>query len=125
MAMQSMAPERSASISAVRSSCDRSGGFILKLASSERTASSVRQRWCGVTSLVIWTPAAFASSIAVTDSLAETCWMWIRPSSYAAMAASRAMAVDSETDGRPASPSSAETAPSCITPVPDRERSSS
>ena len=48
------------SISAARSSALRSGGFIFTFASSERTASSVRQRWCGVTSPVARTPAACA-----------------------------------------------------------------
>ena len=53
VAMKSIAPLRSASISAWRSSSARSGGFILKFASSERTASSVSVRWCGETSAVI------------------------------------------------------------------------
>ena len=34
--------------SAARSSSVRSGGFIFRFGSSVRTASSVRQRWCGV-----------------------------------------------------------------------------
>ena len=78
VAMQSIVPLRSASISAWRSLSVRSGGFILKLASSERTASSVRQRWCGVTSQVTFTHAALAASIASTDSRADRCWMWMR-----------------------------------------------
>src|ERR687885_162901 len=41
------------------------------------------------------------------------------------MAASRAIAVDSEIDGIPARPSSAETSPSCMTPLPDSDGSSS
>jgi hypothetical protein len=41
------------------------------------------------------------------------------------MAASRAIVVDSETEGIPLRPSSAETAPSCIAPSPDSDGSSS
>ena len=58
VAMQSIAPDRRPSISASRSRWARSGGFILNRGSRERTASSVSVRWCGVTSAVIWTPAA-------------------------------------------------------------------
>jgi hypothetical protein len=45
VAMQSIAPERSASISAWRSDSARSGGFIFMFVSSVRTASSVSRRW--------------------------------------------------------------------------------
>ena len=41
--------------------------------SSVRTASSVRQRWCGVTSPVARTPAACARRRCSTDSRAERC----------------------------------------------------
>ena len=52
MAMQSIAPDRSASISVLRSESERSGGFIFMFVSSVRTASSVSSRWCGVASQV-------------------------------------------------------------------------
>ena len=51
--------------------------------------------------------------------------MWMRPSSKPAIAASRAIIVDSEMLGMPARPSRAETSPSCITPRPDSDGSSS
>ena len=44
VAMQSMTPLRSPSMSAWRSTCVRSGGFIFMRVSRLRTASSVRQR---------------------------------------------------------------------------------
>src|SRR5204862_336504 len=79
VATQSIVPERSASISTWRSLSVRSGGFILKrLASSDWTASSVRQRWWGVTSQVTFTHAAFACSTAKTDSRAGRCCRWRR-----------------------------------------------
>ena len=82
VAMQSIVPSRSPSISAWRSASERSGGFILKrIGSRLRTSSSVRQRWCGVASQLIRTPAALAARTASTDSAAERCWTWIRPSS--------------------------------------------
>ena len=52
VAIAAIVPSRSASISAARSSSVRSGGFIFMFGSSVRTASSVRQRWCGVASAV-------------------------------------------------------------------------
>ena len=82
VAMQSIVPSRRPSISARRSSSSRSGGFIFRRVSSRsRTASCVSVRWCGEASAVIRTPRAFASATAATDSRAERCWMWIRPSS--------------------------------------------
>ena len=82
VAMHSMVPSRSASISAWRSASQRSGGFILKRRGSRlRTSSSVRQRWCGLASALICTPAALAARTASTDSAAERCWTWIRASS--------------------------------------------
>ena len=81
MAMQSIRPERTASISARRSASERSGGFIFMFVSSVRTASSVSSRWCGVASQVTWQPAAFARSSASSVSRADTCCTWIRPSS--------------------------------------------
>ena len=113
--MQSIAPERSASISAWRSSSVRSGGFILKRESRLRTASSVSVRWCGVASQVIWIPSAFACSTAATDSSAERCWTWMRAVLEQRPARRRARSSSTrETDGIPASPSAAETSPSCI-----------
>ena len=61
VAMQSMVPSASPSINASTSRLVRSGGCIFVLASQLRTASSVRTRWCGVTSAVTRTPRAFAS----------------------------------------------------------------
>ena len=52
VAMTEIVPSRTASSSALRSSAARSGGFIFRFASSERTASSVSTRWCGVASPV-------------------------------------------------------------------------
>ena len=49
-------PSRSAAISAWRSSSVRSGGFIFRFGSSVRTASSVSERWCGVTSPLACAP---------------------------------------------------------------------
>ena len=57
---QQIVPSRRPATSAARSSAERSGGFIFTFGSSERTASSVRQRWCGVTSPVAATPAVCA-----------------------------------------------------------------
>ncbi len=74
---------------------------------------------------MIRTPAAFAASTATTDSTAERCWTWIRASSKAAIAASRAIIVDSEIEGTPPIPSAAETAPSCIEPPAESSGSSS
>ena len=48
-------------MSAWRSASVRSGGFIFIRVSRVRTASSVRQRWCGEASQVTWTPRALAS----------------------------------------------------------------
>ncbi len=82
VAMQSIVPSRRPSISAWRSASVRSGGFILnRIASRLRTSSSVMQRWCGVASQLIFTPAARAARTASTDSAAERCWTWMRASS--------------------------------------------
>ena len=70
VAIASIVPSRSASISAARSSSARSGGFIFTFGSSERTASSVRQRWCGVTSAVARTPG-LAGAAELGDRLAR------------------------------------------------------
>ena len=56
VATHAIVPLRSASTSASRSLAVPSGGFIFVFGSSERTASSVRTRWCGVTSAVAATP---------------------------------------------------------------------
>ena len=83
VAMQSMVPSRRPSISAWRSASPRSGGFIFSRVSSREasTSSSVSERWCGDASAEIFTPRAFASATAATDSRALRCWMWMRPSS--------------------------------------------
>ena len=125
VATHSITPLRSASISAWRSDSARSGGFILKRLSVERTVSSVSVRWWGEASPETCAPWALASASACTDSTQERCWKWTRASSYRASAASRATIVDSDSDGIPAIPSRAETAPSCITPSPDSAGSSS
>ena len=79
--MQSIVPSRRASMSAWRSASSRSGGFIFIAVSRLAHASSVSVRWCGVTSAVTRTPAALAAATASTDSAADRCWMWMRPSS--------------------------------------------
>ncbi len=81
MAIVSSTPERTPSMMAWRSSSERSGGFIFLWLSSVRTASSVSSRWCGVASAVTSTPAALARSMISTVVRADTCWMWMRPSS--------------------------------------------
>ena len=82
VAMQSIVPVRRPSISAWRSSSQRSGGFIFSRVSSfSSSAWSVSVRWCGLASQVIFTPRALASATASTDSRALRCWMWMRPSS--------------------------------------------
>ena len=78
-----------------------------------------------MTSPVMRTPRALARRISSTVSAAETWQTWIHPPSYSARAASRATATLSETEGMPASPSRLATAPSCMTPAPDRLGSSS
>ena len=92
MATQSSVPSASASISAERSAAERSGGFILVAdGSSERTASSVMQRWCGETSAVTATPSAFARRISSTDSAAETWQTCNGADSWRAIKRSRAI----------------------------------
>ncbi len=82
VAMQSMVPSRSPSISACRSSSVRSGGFIFSRVSSRSSRlRSVSVRWCGDASALMCTPLALAAATASTDSRALRCWMWIRPSS--------------------------------------------
>src|SRR2546428_2464318 len=76
VATQSMVPSASASISASVSRFVRSGGAIFLLASHQRTASSVRSRWWGVTSAVTRTPRAFASRTRRTAPAVERCAMW-------------------------------------------------
>ena len=82
VAMQSIVPSRKPAISACRSSSSRSGGFIFsRVSSRSRMASRVSVRWCGEASAVIRTPRALASATAATDSRAERCCTWMRPSS--------------------------------------------
>ena len=85
-------------------------------ATASAASSSVSVRWCGVASVVIRTPRAFAAATASIDWMLERCWTWMRPPSYSAISASRAIIVLSEVGGIPARPSRAETVPSCITP---------
>ena len=74
VAMQSTVPSRSPSTSALRSSSDRSGGFILKRVSypERTTSSSTSVRWCGVTSQVTFTPEARACRIAARLPAVDT-----------------------------------------------------
>ena len=103
----------------------RSGGLIFSFASRVRTASSVRQRWCGVTSALTVTPRVARRPERATESDADTCMICRGRRSYAARAQSRSIIADSATDGQPARPSSADTAPSCICPSRERDGSSS
>ena len=51
--------------------------FIFTFGSRLRTASSVRQRWCGVTSPLARVPSARARRRWSTDSRADRCMRWI------------------------------------------------
>ena len=119
-------PSRSPSISAWRSSSERSGGFILKRASRLRTASSVSARWCGVTSQVTGTPACLRRPTASTDSRAERCWTWIRA---VLVAGERGVAGDHrrlrDRGDRRRARAPPRPAPSCMTPSPESSGSSS
>ena len=80
VATQSRRPLLSASTSALRSLSARSGGFILRLGSSEATHSSLSVRWCGVTSAVTRTPASLARAMASSDASVLT-WHTCRSAS--------------------------------------------
>ena len=87
------------SSSARRSASVRSGGFIFTLGSSVRTASSVRPRWCGVTSAVTATPAAWRHDRC--DRRRRDVHHMHRSSSYAASARSRSIITVSAIAGQP------------------------
>ena len=127
VATQSITPLRSASTSARRSRSVRSGGFILKRLSSVRTTSSVSVRWCGrdLAADPRARPPWPARSASHRLDAGEVLEVHARVLVARRARASRATIVDSDTDGIPARPSRAETAPSCITPSPDSAGSSS
>ena len=104
----------------------RSGGFILKRASRAATASSVSVRWCGRRLAADRDPGRLGGARRL-DRLARREVLDVDPGVLVERRArqSRAIIVDSETDGTPASPSAAETAPSCMTPSPESSGSSS
>ena len=122
----SIRPERTASISAWRSSSERSGGFILKRRSRQRTASSVSVRWCGVASQVIcdarppWRRRPPRPTRAPRGA-GRGC---ARSRTRRARSRGRSSSTRRPT-GRPAMPSSAATSPSCMTPLPESSGSSS
>ena len=91
-------PSRSASIERVPVGLGPSGGFIFRFGSRLPIASSVRQRWCGVTSPVAATPRPGLADL-LHRLAAETWRTWSGCSSYAASARSRPTMTLSATDG--------------------------
>ena len=75
VAMTSTEPSASPASSASRSRSERSGGFILVLVESPlfATSSSVRKRWCGVTSQVTSSPRRLPSRISSRLRADEVC----------------------------------------------------
>ena len=72
---------------------------------------------------MIRTPRLLASRIDAIAPLVEMCVRWRRPPVISAIAMSRATATSSAALGMPGSPSRADTAPSCITPLRDSDMS--
>ena len=68
-------PSASPSSIAARSFSSRSGGFILAFVSYSPTASSLRAKWCGVTSQVARMPCSLARRTKSTARAVEMCAM--------------------------------------------------
>ena len=78
------------------------------------TRSSVRRRWCGVTSAVIEMPRALAQRTTSSEPAVDTWQTCNRASSASASSASRAMMDSSATEGHPVSPRRSARAPAFI-----------
>ena len=116
VAMISIVPSLSPPMTASTSLQVRSGGFILKLESNDRSSSSVSVKWCGQASAVTRTPRRWPSRTSSTERAVEMCWMCSRPPVISARRMSRATMMSSAAAGMPARPSRIDSNPSFITP---------